>query len=158
MGFHLLGLAVSVIILLPNLFFFLLPPRNMPELENKEPMILTVLENTGRFACFLYPIVFGRDIAALQASAILCVMAACTVLYYFCWARYFLGGREFSLLFKPLWSLPVPMAVFPAVYFLSLTILLRSILMGAAAILFAFSHISISFMTWRQIKEKGRDQ
>jgi hypothetical protein len=158
MGFHILGLAVSILILLPNLFFFLFPPRNMPELKNKEPLVFTILENIGRFACFLYPIVFGNDVAALLANAFLYIMIACAALYYVCWMRYFLGGREFSLLFKPLWRLPVPMAVFPAVYFLALAILLKSILMGAAALVFTLSHISISFMTWKQVKHKGGAQ
>lgn len=156
MRFHILGLAVSTIILLPNLFFFLFPPRSMPELKKKEPLALTVLENAGRFACFLYPIVFGRDVAAHMANAFLYIMIACAALYYVCWARYFLSGRNFLLLFKPLWKLPVPMAVFPAVYFLSLAILLKSILMGAAAIIFSLSHIPISLYTLRQLKDNGQ--
>ena len=151
MGFHIYGIAVSGIILLPNLFFFLIPPKNMPKHSAKEPLALTILENAGRFACFLYPLVFGADVAAAPANAYLYIMAACALLYYACWVRYFAGGREFSLLFRPLWRIPVPMALFPILYFCFLAIWLRAPIMGAAALLFGLEHISISLRTARQI-------
>lgn len=158
MGFHILGLAVSLVILLPNLFFFLYPPRNMQKGLAKEPVALTMIENIGRIGCFLYPLFFGADIAASLPHSAMYLMLACVLLYYVCWIRFFLGRREFSLLFRPLWWIPIPMAVFPAVYFLSLAVLVRSLLMGVAAICFTLGHIPISYMTWKQVKIKGGAQ
>ena len=155
MGFHIAGAIASVIILLPNLLFMAYPPKDMPNQTGKEPVWLTVLENIGRIACFLYPITFGADISmALKSGSIMVyLMAAFIFVYYILWVRYFVRGRKFALLFEPLYFIPVPMAVFPASYFLALGLLLQSTLMILAAIVFAASHISISLITYQQLKK-----
>ncbi len=157
MGFHIMGVLIPLIILLPNLLFMLYPPKDMPGQKEKEPLWLTVLENIGRIICFLYPIVFGVDVsnAIRLNSALPYVMALCILAYYCLWARYFIHGRRFALLFRPLFFLPIPMAVFPALYFLALSILLQSLIMGVAAAIFAASHIALSRKTYRQLQKDG---
>ena len=157
MGFHITGAIASFLILMPNLLFILYPPKGMPSQKQKEPMWLTALENIGRIVCFLYPIIFGTDVfIALKSGNIMVdLLIALVLAYYALWVRYFVSGRKFALLFQPSFFLPVPMAVFPASYFLALAILLHSPKMILAAIVFAASHISISLMTYRQLQKEG---
>lgn len=157
MGFHITGAIASLFILMPNLLFFLYPPKEMPSQKQKEPVWLTALENIGRIVCFLYPIAFGTDlfIALKSGNIMVYLMAAFVLAYYALWVRYFVSGRKFALLFRPSFFLPVPMAVFPASYFLALALLLQSAIMISAAIVFAAGHISISLMTYRQLQKDG---
>ena len=158
MDFHIAGVIASVLILLPNLLYMAYPPEDMPLHNGKAPLWLTVVENIGRFTCLIYPIIFGADtaIAIASGSIIVYLMAAFILAYYILWARYFAHGRTFKLLFRPLFFIPVPMAVFPAAYFLILSLLLQSPMMATAAVVFAAGHIPISLMTYRQLQKDGR--
>ena len=157
MGFHIAGFLFPTLILLPNLLFFSYPPKDVQSEKAKAPIWLTILENAGRIICFLYPIVYGTDAAAalISGSMMMYLMAAFILVYYILWARYFVHNRTFAFLFRPLFYLPVPMAVFPAAYFLTLGLLLQSAFMMVAAIAFAISHISISLITYRKLKKSG---
>ncbi len=152
MGFHIYGLMVSAVILLPNIFFFLFKPTEMPENLPKEPIILTIIENIGRIFCFLLPLVFGRDIAEEPFNLATALMIVCVAVYYIGWIRYFAGKRRFSLAFAPLGFIPIPMAVFPVLYFLFLSVWIKSYIFGIAAILLTAGHLPISWNTYKKLK------
>lgn len=151
MGFHFRGLIITLLILLPNLFFFLIPPRHIPESLSKAPVWLTVLERIGQIGCFAMPLVFGKQIARQPIDFWVALMALCLLIYYICWIRYFAGGRDFSLLYTPLWIIPVPMALFPVIYFLLLGLWVLSPLFLIPAALLALGHMGVSLHMYSQI-------
>ena len=62
------------------------------------------------------------------------------------------NGKEYSLLFVPLWLIPIPMAVFPVLYFFFIGVWIASPYMLTAATLLAVGHLSISWKTYAQIR------
>jgi hypothetical protein len=155
MGLHILGFLVSLLVLLPNLAFFLFTPRNVPEKIPGTPVIFTIFERAGQAACFLLPILFGKEIADQRINLLTILMAACLIIYYSCWGRYFAGGREFSLIAQSLGPIPIPMAIFPVLYFLLLGLWLGSMVFVAAAIVLAVGHLVISWNTYNYLKKTG---
>ena len=154
MGFNIISAVYVFIILVPNLFFFIFRPTDVPALK-KDPLALVIFENAGRIACFVLPFVFGEQVFKSQFDFIFAAMLLCAAFYYACWIRYFSGKRRFKLLFKPLLFIPIPMAVFPFMYFLLMAVWLKSIPMGIAVFVFGIGHIPISWITYKQIKNQG---
>lgn len=151
MGIHFKGILVVLLFLLPNIFFYLFPSRNVPKNLSSVPVILTVIEQAGRIACMAAPIVFGKRIAEQKTSYLVLLMAGCLLLYYICWILYFANGRDFFYLFKPIGCIPIPMAIFPLLYLIFLGIWVKSPFFIVPAILFSFGHILISWNTYMQL-------
>lgn len=152
MGLHLLGFIIPIFVLLPNLIFIFFQPRDTPNSLASPPLIITLLERIGQAACFTMPIVFGRLVAAQSFGLPAALMALCLLVYYGCWVRYYSSGRVFEVLFKPWLNIPVPMAVFPALYFLLLAVWLRSWLFAVPACLFTVGHLVNSWNVYRQVR------
>lgn len=152
MGLHLLGFIIPILVLLPNLIFIFFQPRDIPKSLPSPPPVFTLLERAGQVACFTLPIVFGRLIAAQPPGLPAIGMALCLLIYYGCWVRYYSSGQTFSVLFKPLLGIPVPMAVFPALYFLLLGAWVHSWLFVVPACLFTVGHLVNSWSVFRQVR------
>ncbi|ETT56371.1 hypothetical protein MKZ07_15835 [Paenibacillus sp. FSL P4-0338] len=152
MGLHALGFIISLLVLLPNLIFLFFPPRSVPDSLNSAPLVFTLLERAGQITCFMLPILFGRLISAQTLGVSAVLMALCLLVYYGGWVRYFRSGRAFTALFKPWLGIPVPMAVFPALYFLLLGVWLQSWLFIVSACLFAAGHLVNSWSVYGQLR------
>ncbi len=153
MRFSLIGLLISAGILLPNLLMVVIPPVGMPTGLSDGHFALTIAENLGRAAVFVILILFtGNKIAAARVDVWLILLCVCAAVYYGLWIRYAVRGGDFSLLFRPLWGIPVPMAVFPAAVFLLAAVWMRSLPLGIAAGVFGVAHVIISLRTWASIR------
>lgn len=153
MKFSLLGLLIGAVILLPNLFMIFVPPVGMPQGLRDGHIALTIAENIGRAAVFVILILFSsKAIAIARADGWLVLLCVCVAVYYGLWIRYAVRGGDFSLLFRPLWGIPVPMAVFPAAVFLLAAVWMRSLPLAIAAGIFGVAHIIISLRTWASIR------
>jgi hypothetical protein len=64
--------------------------------------------------------------------------------YYAGWVRFFVQGRDYSLLYRPMLGLPVPLAISPVSYFLFASLVLGSVYQAIAAVVLGVGHISIS--------------
>ncbi|WNS43634.1 hypothetical protein [Paenibacillus sp. MMS20-IR301] len=152
MGLHSTGFIVPLLVLLPNLLFIFFQPRNAPESVPPTPLIFTSLERAGQISCFMMPILFGRELAGQSLGLSAAGMAVCLLVYYGCWVRYYRSGRKFSALFSPWLGIPVPMALFPAIYFLLLGFWLQSWLFIIPALLFAIGHLVNSWSIYNRIR------
>lgn len=117
-----------------------------------EPLPLVLLERVGQVGVFLSPILSPIQFTPGLDTAALIAMAVALGIYYACWTRYFLRGRDRKLLLKPFLGIPIPMAIAPVLYFLFAAEILRSPLLAAAAVLFAGGHIPITLI---QLKVAG---
>ena len=141
------GILIPVLILLPNLIWWLLP-HPAANSEARVPLWLNMAENLGRIAiigipCF-YSLSFGRRFSSI-ALVVACLALA---LYYVTWLRYFAGGRTAALMKAPLLGIPIPLAVTPDyLLLLSSAYLLGSWPMLAASIVFGIAHIWLSALT-----------
>lgn len=152
MGLHAQGFIISLLVLLPNLIFIFFQPRGVPGSLDSVPLVFTLLERAGQITCLMMPILFGRLLAAQSFGLPAALMALCMLVYYGCWVRYYRSGRAFAMLFKPWLGIPVPMAVFPALYFLLLGVWLQSWLFVVPACLFAAGHLVNSWSVYGQVR------
>ncbi|WP_410511512.1 hypothetical protein PaeBR_15685 [Paenibacillus sp. BR2-3] len=152
--FHIISLIIPIAVLLPNLLFFGIPPKNMPaKLEDKESSIFKIAEGLGRLGVFILPIFSSIHIDKPYEVLSLIGMFIFLLLYYVGWIRYFRRDREYKLLFSPMIGIPVPLAVSPVLYFLCASIVLHSSLLFLSSLILAFGHIPMSLNTYRQINK-----
>lgn len=147
MGFSLLGLIVSIVVLAPNLLLLRFPPRGR-NIVAQVPQPLGWVERAGQALCLVVP-------AVTQPGAIVwwwvAPAAVALATYYGLWGRY-LVGREQALLYASLWRVPVPMAVTPVVVFLSAAAWLGNPWIALAAVILAAGHIPVALLTRRAIR------
>lgn len=71
------------------------------------------------------------------------------LLYYIVRVRYFVSGRDIALLGKPFLFVPIPLAVFPVLYYLLAAIWAGNIPAAAIMAIFGAAHITVSAMSFR---------
>lgn len=148
---HLFNIIIPGLILLPSVSFAFLSPRNMPvPAEKKEHPLLLAAEMLGRIGTMLLPLFYGVQLDRWYEAAALAGMGLFLLLYYLVWIYYYINGRNFARLFAPLWRIPVPLAVFPSVYFLLSSAILHSVTLLAASLIFGTAHIAISLQAYRR--------
>ena len=142
--FHPLSLIIPVLVLIPNLFFFLKSPVNIPAHQPKEPLLLTILERLGQIGCFLIPLFYSVSYSGVFEILASIAMAIMLVIYYYGWIRFFTHNREYRWLFYPLFSIPVPLALSPVIYFLLSSVILHSYPILLSSLILAVGHIPVS--------------
>lgn len=141
MGFSITGTIIAAVMLLPNIIYLFFPPRNIPIVEKGAGRFFSVMEHIGQIALIAL-LAVSRDSFDGRAFDVWAVlMVICIAVYYGLWLRYFLGGRQASLLYRPLLALPVPMAVFPVFAFAFAGVWGNSLFLLAASAVFALGHI-----------------
>lgn len=150
--FHYINLIIPFAVLMPNLIYIGFPPRNLPDVKkNHTILILKSAEGIGRFGVIVLPIFSSIHKEEQYEFLSLVGMTVFLLLYYFGWMRYFRGKREYKLLYSPMFGIPVPLAVFPTLYFMSASFVLHSPLLFLSNLILAIGHIPIS------LKSKWRD-
>ena len=140
------GMLIPVLVMLPNVVWMLLPKAEASA-SPFEPLLLTILENLGRFATLILPFLFSLDLHQRFSIPVLIGMGLALAVYYACWIRYFAGGRTPALLGAPFLGIPMPMAVTPIAFLILSSYLMSSWWMFSASILFGLAHIWISALT-----------
>jgi len=143
------GGLVSVLVLLPNVLWMLLPPRGEPE-GNPGPTprlhrLLEILEWVGRIATLVIPFFYRIEVQSTAQVIAVVVMVLALLFYYAGWARYFVQGRSHALMFEPFLGVPIPLAISPIACFLAASVLFGSWYLALATVIFAIGHLSISF-------------
>lgn len=152
------GSFLVALILLPNAAFFLFPPVNIPERQTEKTRSLKALElveHISRFFVLLLPLFRRTDDITVSTITIGCMILAFLALYYALFARYFMRGREYSLLFSPFLFIPVPLAVFPVSCFLLYALMVQSLIFDSAIFIFAACHIVISYGEFLRLSKCG---
>lgn len=149
------GLFITILILWPNLLWMLLPPRDAPDEEQVRAngRVLVILEWVGRIGVFVIPVFYAIEIQRTVQIISLGIMGLALLVYYAGWARYFIRDRSYALLFQPLLSLPVPLAVSPILYFAAASVLLGSWPLAVVTTLLGVTHIPVSYQSYRALPE-----
>lgn len=149
--FHYWSMVIPIVIFLPNFMFFAYPPRNMPaETGIQENWIYQMTEGIGRIGVLAAPIFSPIHIGNRTEIMATIGMIIFLALYYVGWVRYFIGNREFKLLFTPMMGIPVPLALSPILYFLCASIVLHSIFLLICSVILAIGHIPLSVKTYHK--------
>lgn len=152
MGFSTTGLLIVAIILSPNLIFAFFAPKNIPQGIKDAGLLFTVMERIGQAGCMGLVVISKDNFEAASIDVWFYLMVICIVVYYCLWIQYFVQGREFYLLFKPLWFIPIPMAIFPVLAFSFAAIWGKSIWIGISVVLLAVGHFANSWNSYKCTK------
>ena len=149
LSFSWVGLVVFILPMLINVFYVLFPPVGDVSSEKGAVTFAEVVEKVSRIA-YLLVLVFlvsKRDLDIRSAWFYLAILFL--VLYYVVWIRYFAGGRDVALLGRSFALIPIPLAIFPVLYFLCAAIWMNNIPATVIMIVFGIAHITVSVRSLR---------
>ncbi len=141
---HPVSLLIPLMILLPNLVFVRFPPTSPPARRTTN-LFLNTCEAIGRFGIMVVPLFYSMRAERSYETISLIVMLAALLFYYSGWFMYLRSDRSYARLLAPMLGIPVPMAVFPCLYFFAASFVLHSILFFIFAAGFALGHITNSY-------------
>lgn len=150
-GFSFAGLLIFLAPMLINILYVLWPP-SQPQTDRKQP-VWDEIEGATRLLyalalCLLVPaqpLNFG--------SVFFYGMVFFLVMYYVVWARYFAGGRDVRLLGTSFLFVPMPLAVFPVLYFLCGALWLKNVPAALFMVVFGFAHNLVSYRNLYSAKD-----
>ena len=125
------------------------PPAGKAEQPVAVTHWIEIVEQISRIAyLFAVTLLVSRDKPGFR-SGWLYLAAAFLILYYVVWFRYFMGGREIPLLSGSFLFVPMPLAVFPVLYFLCAAIWLHNLPAAIIMVIFGVAHLTVSIQSFR---------
>ncbi len=157
-SFSWVGIVIFVLPMIINIFYAVFPPaedgaKTVEKSSASNLKWLEIVENVSRIV-YLIVLTFLVSKKPLDLKSVwLYGSAAFLVLYYTTWIRYFTGGRKISLLNKPFLFVPIPLAVFPVLYFLCAAIWMNNIPAAIIMLIFGAAHITVSIKSFDKDKK-----
>ena len=143
------GLVLFALPMLINIAYVIFPPAEKAEQTAAVTHWVEIVEKISRIAyLFAVTLLVSRDKLSFR-SGWLYLAAAFLILYYAVWLRYFMGGREISLLRRSFLFVPMPLAVFPALYYLCAAIWLQNLPAVILMLIFGSAHLTVSIQSFR---------
>ena len=148
-SFSWIGLVIFALPMLINIAYVMFPPAGKAE----QPVVVThwieIVEQISRIAyLFAVTLLVSRETLSFR-SVWFFLAAVFLVLYYAVWLRYFMGGREIALLSRSFLFVPMPLAVFPVLYFLCAAIWLHNLPAAIIMVIFGAAHLAVSLQSFR---------
>ena len=148
-SFSWIGLVIFALPMLINIVYVMFPPAGKAEQTSAVTHWVEIVEQISRIAyLFAVTLLVSRDKLGFR-SGWLYLAAAFLVLYYAVWLRYFIGGREIVLLSRSFLFVPLPLAVFPVLYFLCAAIWLHNLPAAIIMVIFGAAHLAVSLQSFR---------
>ena len=143
-SFSWIGLVIFALPMLINIVYVMFPPAGKAEQTSAVTHWVEIVEQISRIAyLFAVTLLVSRDKLGFR-SGWLYLAAAFLILYYAVWLRYFMGGREIALLSRSFLFVPMPLAVFPVLYFLCAAIWLKNLPAAIIMVIFGAAHLNVS--------------
>lgn len=79
------------------------------------------------------------------------LMLLALAFYYMAWGRFYTRGRTPVLLYRPLFGVPLPLALSPVVLFLAAAVPLRALPLAVGAIVFGVAHVALSGFEYERL-------
>ncbi len=149
LSFSWIGLAVFALPMLINIAYAVFPPIGKTESGAAVPRWIEIAEQVSRIAYLAaVTLLVSRDPIRLR-SVWLWLAVLFLILYYAAWLRYFIGGREIALLNRAFLFVPMPLAVFPVLYFLCAAVWLQNLPAVILMTIFGAAHLVVSIQSFR---------
>ena len=152
-----LGWLLSVLVIVPNLLYFMYRPTSVPESGANPNKVMETAERIGQVGVFAIPCFYQTSLQNALEKISLSIMAVFLAIYYTGWIRYFTKGRRYSLLYESLGGLPLPLVISPVAYFLLASVFLWSWPLLVFAIVLAFGHTYVSVQESRKCIKGFKD-
>lgn len=145
--FSILGVIIFMLPMLINIVYFMVPTPDAPKVELTHYKWVEMVEQITRvlYAGVICILVSSQKIN--YKSIYLYVGIVFLILYYIVWMRYFLGGMDRELLAKSFLGVPLPLAIFPVLYFICSALWLKNYIAVVIMIIFGIAHYSVSYMS-----------
>ena len=148
-SFSWIGLAVFALPMLINIAYVMFPPAGKAEQTAAVTHWVEIVEQISRIAyLFAVTLLVSRDRLGFR-SVWLFLAAIFLILYYAVWLRYFMGGREIALLNRSFLFVPMPLAVFPVLYYLCAAVWLHNAPAVILMMIFGAAHLTVSMQSFR---------
>lgn len=148
LSFSWVGLVVFALPMLINIAYVLFPPTGEASSSKSVTRRVEITEAVSRIVC-LFLLTFLVNKNPLKPKSIWLLAAVVfLLLYYIVRIRYFIGGRNVALLGQPFLFVPIPLAIFPVVYYLCAAIRMVNIPAAVAMSVFGAAHITVSIQSF----------
>lgn len=148
-SFSWIGLVIFALPMLINIVYVMFPPAGKAEQTSAVTHWVEIVEQISRIAyLFAVTLLVSRETLSFR-SVWFSLAAVFLVLYYAVWLRYFMGGREITLLSRSFLFVPMPLAVFPVLYFLCAAIWLHNLPAAIIMVIFGAVHLAVSLQSFR---------
>ena len=148
-SFSWIGLVIFALPMLINIAYVMFPPAGKAEQAVAVTHWVEIVEQISRIAyLFAVTLLVSRETLIFR-SVWFSLAAVFLVLYYAVWLRYFMGGREIALLSRSFLFVPMPLAVFPVLYFLCAAIWLHNLPAAIIMVIFGAAHLAVSLQSFR---------
>ena len=148
-SFSWIGLVIFALPMLINIAYVMFPSAGKAEQAAAVTYWVEIVEQISRIAyLFAVTLLVSRENLSFR-SVWFSLAAVFLVLYYAVWLRYFMGGREIALLSRSFLLVPMPLAVFPVLYFLCAAIWLHNLPAAIIMVIFGAVHLTVSLQSFR---------
>ena len=148
-SFSWIGLVIFALPMLINIAYVMFPPAGKAEQTAAVTHWIEIVEQISRIAyLFAVTLLVSRDRLSFR-SGWLYLAATFLILYYAVWLRYFMGSRKIALLRRSFLFVPMPLAVFPVLYFLCAAIWLHNLPAATIMVIFGAAHLTVSRQSFR---------
>ena len=148
-SFSWIGLVVFALPMLINLVYAAFPPAGEPQPPAPVTRWVEIVEQISRIA-YLLAVTFlvGRTPVSVRSTWFF-LAAAFLLLYYAVWIRYFVFRRDVALLERMFLFVPMPLAVFPVLYFLCAALWLHNVPAAVLMVIFGATHLTVSLQSFQ---------
>lgn len=147
-SFSWVGLVVFALPMLINIAYVMFPPAGEAEPPAPVTHWVEIVEQVSRIAYLLAVTLLVSRRPVSWRSAWLFLAAVFLILYYAVWIRYFALGREIALLKRAFLLVPMPLAVFPVLYFLCAAVWLHNVPAVILMVIFGTAHWGVSIQSF----------
>ena len=148
LSFSWVGLVVFALPMLINIAYVIFPPTGEVTSSGNVTHGVEIIEAVSRIVYFVLLTFWVNKNPLKPKSVWLLAAVVFLILYYIVWIRYFIGGRNVALLGRSFLFVPIPLAIFPVVYYLCAAIWMGNIPAAVAMAVFGAAHITVSVQSF----------
>lgn len=149
-SFTWVGLVVFAVPMLINIAYAAFPPAEKAEQAASVTRWVEMVEQVSRIAYLAaITLLVSREPLRFR-SGWLCLAVLFLILYYAVWIRYFAGGRRIALLNQAFLFVPMPLAVFPVLYYLCAALWMHNLPAAIVMVIFGAAHLAVSIQSFQR--------
>ena len=148
LSFSWVGLVVFALPMLINIAYVIFPPTGEVTSSGNVTHGVEIIEAVSRIVYFVLLTFWVNKDPLKPKSVWLLAAVVFLILYYIVWIRYFIGGRNVALLGRSFLFVPIPLAIFPVVYYLCAAIWMGNIPAAVAMAVFGAANITVSVQSF----------
>ena len=135
--------------MLISLVYATFPPAGEPQPPAPVTRWVEIVEQASRIAYLLAVTFLVSRTPVSVRSTWFFLAVAFLLLYYAVWIRYFVFGRDVALLERMFLFVPMPLAVFPVLYFLCAALWLHNVPAAVLMVIFGATHLTVSLQSFQ---------